>query len=69
MKQLSKWQCEHCHTEYNTEENCKRCESNHKIKLKLKDKKCLSIGKDSCGYPSSINIKFEDGRVITYKRS
>ena len=38
MKELSKYQCEYCHTEYREKTACERCEKNHKVKLKITKK-------------------------------
>lgn len=69
MKELSKYQCEYCKTEYKDKQKCVECENNHKVKLKVKDKRYLSINSDKSGYPMDVNIEFEDGKVIKYKRS
>lgn len=69
MKELSKYQCEHCHTEYRNKSDCEVCEKNHKIKAKIK--KCVynPYGNDRSGYPIGINIEFENGDVVTYRRT
>ena len=41
---------------------------NHKTKLKIKAKRYLPCAMDNSGYPIDINVEFEDGRVIKYKR-
>ena len=69
MKELSKYQCEHCKTEYKDKQACVECENNHRIKLKIKDKRYVPISRDKNGYPIDINIEFEDGEVIKYKRN
>ena len=69
MKELSKYQCEYCKTEYANKCDCKRCEENHKIAARVKEEKYLSYKSDKCGYPVEIKVEFEDGKVIKYKRS
>lgn len=69
MKELSKYQCEYCNTEYAEKANAEQCENNHKINAKLKTKKYLSYNLDHSGYPISLNVEFENGKVITYKRA
>lgn len=68
MKELLKYQCEHCHTDYSEKTNCERCEKNHKVKLNIKKTVYLPYGMDGSGYPMQINVEFENGEVITYKR-
>lgn len=68
MKELSKYQCEYCHAEYREKSACEQCEKNHKIKPKIKKSVYLSHEMDRSGYPTRINIEFENGETITYKR-
>lgn len=69
MKEIAKYQCEYCNTEYVEKAKAEQCENNHKIKAKLKTKRYLPYYQDHSGYPSSLNVEFEDGKVITFKRS
>ena len=69
MKELSKYQCEYCNTEYKDKSQAEKCENNHKIKPKLKDKRYSPYNQDHSGYPMTLNVEFEDGKTITYKRS
>ena len=69
MNELRKYQCEYCRTEYKDKHLCAECESNHKVKPKVKDKRYQALNTDKSGYPIDINIEFEDGKVIKYKRS
>ena len=68
MKELSKYQCEYCQTDYMKKIDCERCEKNHKVKLNIKETFYLPCGIDMAGYPVRINIEFENGKTITYKR-
>lgn len=68
MKEVNKYICEVCNTEYKNKSDAADCEKNHKIKLKIKDKKYLPLNMDNSGYPLNINVEFEDGKVIKYKR-
>lgn len=68
MKELSKYQCEYCHTEYREKSACEKCEKNHKVKPKIKKTAYLSYEMDRGGYPMRIYIEFENGETITYKR-
>lgn len=69
MKELSKYQCEYCKTEYRNKSDCMECEANHKTTTRIKEKKYLPYNNDRSGYPIDINIEFVDGKVIKYKRS
>ena len=68
MKEVAKYQCEYCHTEYREKNKCVECEKNHKIKPKIKKSVFQPYEQDRSGYPMRINIEFENGEVITYKR-
>lgn len=68
MKESLKYQCEYCHTDYSEKTNCERCEKNHKVKLNIKKTVYLPYGMDCSGYPMRINIEFENGKTIAYKR-
>lgn len=69
MKELCKYKCEHCNTEYAEKNRAIECEENHKIKLKCKEKGYLPYHQDHSGYPLYVNIGFEDGKTIRYKRT
>lgn len=69
MKELSKYQCEYCKTEYSNKCDCAECEANHKGFARIKEKRYLPYKSDRSGYPIELNILFEDGKVIKYKRS
>lgn len=68
MKEVAKYQCEYCHTEYREKNKCEECENNHKIKPKIDKKIYRAYNSEHSGYPYQINIKFENGEVIAYKR-
>lgn len=68
MKELSKYQCEYCKTEYKDKNKCMECENNHKIKPKIANMRYASYNSDHSGYPTYLNVEFEDGETITYQR-
>lgn len=68
MKELSKYQCEYCKTEYMDKNQCMECENNHKIKPKIANMCYDSYNSDHSGYPIYFNVEFEDGETITYTR-
>lgn len=68
MKMLEKYQCEYCRTEYREKCDCEQCEKNHKVKPKIKKIFYQSYKIDRSGYPTLINIEFENGETVSYKR-
>ena len=60
--------CQFCNTDYADKEKAMECEKNHKIKPKIKKSVFQPYEQDRSGYPMRINIEFENGEVITYKR-
>ena len=68
MKMNTRYQCEFCGTEYADKNNCKKCENNHKKNLKIVSKKYIAFKGDETGYPSKIDVEFEDGKIVTYKK-
>lgn len=68
MKTSTRYQCEFCGTEYSDKNKCKQCEENHKTNLKIVGKKYVSFKGDNIGYPTKIEVEFENGEIATYKR-
>ncbi len=68
MKTLHKFQCEVCHTEYAKKEDCQKCEKGHKKAGGIYGTRYVSIGQSGSGYPISVDIRFDNGEIITYKR-
>lgn len=68
MKTSTRYQCEVCGTEYSDKNKCKQCEENHKKNLKIIGKKYVSFKGDNTGYPTRIEVEFENGEFVTYKR-
>lgn len=68
MKEVTRYICEICNTEYNNRFQCDDCEKSHKITAKIKKAHYISIDKDYKGYPQKIDVEFEDGKILKYKR-
>ncbi len=68
MKTIQKFQCEVCHTEYAKKEDCQNCEEGHKKVEGICSTRYVSIRQNGSGYPVSVDIEFDNGEVITYKR-
>ena len=68
MKELSRYMCEFCNTEYVDKSTAEKCEANHKHKGRIAKMRHLPLKNNMSGYPMAIDIAFEDGEIITYKR-
>lgn len=68
MKEIKYYECEYCHTQYKLKESALACEQNHHKPVIFEECKYHAAKNSDDGYPYSINVTFEDGRVIRYKR-
>ncbi len=68
MKAITKYQCEHCGTQYLTEEAATNCEQNHKHPEKISYTRFSSIANDKTGYPGVLGVEMSDGQVVVYIR-
>ena len=68
MKELTKYKCDYCNTEYKNKSDAQQCEDNHKTKAVIIKSHYLNYSQDKSGYPQKIFIEFENGKVIEYKR-
>lgn len=68
MKEEVLYTCEVCHTDYADKAEAKRCEENHKKKLKIVDSRYLARAQTLIGFPITITVQSEDGIRVTYKR-
>ena len=68
MKELKRYQCEHCGTVYSDKATAKKCESTHKVKGKISKLVHRPVRDDATGYPLYVEVMFEDGKVIKYKK-
>lgn len=69
MTELTKYRCEYCRTEYKSKCECAECEKNHKTRASITSKRYIPYKNDRCGYPIEINVAFEGGITIKYKRA
>ena len=70
MITITKFKCELCGQEYNDETACTECESSHVVHadvLPVLMHHPKSWGPDA-SYPYAVNVTFEDGKVLQYKR-
>lgn len=68
MKEIKHYICEICNTEYNSKGACERCEESHKKTAKIVKAHYISVTQNQKGYPQKIDVQFEDGEILTYKR-
>lgn len=69
MKQLTKYECEYCHTQYSAKVDASICESGHKTPVGIEDARYVSTHIEESGYPVALHIKMSDGSTVIYKRS
>ena len=68
MKEVKHYICDICNTEYNSKHQCEKCEKSHKKTVKIKAAHYISVTQNQKGYPQKIDVEFENGEVLTYKR-
>jgi len=68
MKELNRYMCEYCNTEYKEKDVAEKCEANHKHNAKIVKMRYLPLKNNKSGYPVSIDVTFEDGMTVMYKR-
>lgn len=68
MKELTKYKCDYCGTEYKNKSDAQQCESNHKVDAQISKCHWLNYTQDHSGYPQKVYVKFENGNIIEYKR-
>ena len=68
MKKIEKFCCEFCNREYNTKNDAKSCEENHKTPIKIENSRHRPRNEDYSGYPVRISVKMSDGNTISYVR-
>lgn len=68
MKEIKHYICEICGTEYNDKKRCNNCELGHVRPVEICQARYIAISDNAKGYPLSISIKMEDGKIVIYKR-
>lgn len=69
MKETKIYICEVCGTQYASKTRCMACEKSHKKPLRIKNCKYLPKQNSEKGYPFRIDVKMEDGEVISYRKT
>lgn len=68
LKKIELFVCEHCGTQYVSEEECRMCESVHHLPKKIVSCEYDAYKYGGSGYPSRVQIEMSDGTMVVYKR-
>jgi len=68
MKEIKLYQCEICGRQYKLSADAKACEKYHQRAVEILDMRFTPWNHmQSSPYPHTINVKMEDGKVITFR--
>lgn len=68
MKEQKIYVCDFCGTQYKDKQKALYCEKFHHSPRNFKNSKYHAASCPGGGYPDYIEIEFDDGKVIRYKR-
>ena len=68
MKELKLYTCEFCGTNYSQKRVCEECEKSHLIAKTIKRQRYVPMKNNQKGHPISIDVQFDNGDIVTYKR-
>lgn len=68
MKEITLYCCEVCGTQYKDRNKAAECEKSHRRPVKIVAKKYHPIEMRQGDYPFSVEVLFDDGKKIIYKR-
>lgn len=68
MKEQKLYVCEFCNTQFKIKEEALRCESNHHSPKEMRQPHYHRANCSRDGYPDRIEIVFDDGKTIWYKK-
>jgi uncharacterized lipoprotein NlpE involved in copper resistance len=68
MKELKRYVCEYCGTEYAAKEKAKKCEANHASKAKVIKEFFQPLSVDRTGVPIKLSVNFSNGKTYLFKR-
>lgn len=68
MRETKLYICEVCGTQYADKKKCLACEKSHKKPVNIVNCKYIPQKDNNKGYPIRIDIKMEDGNIVSYKR-
>ena len=69
MKELKKYQCDICHTEYANKTDATKCEKHHILPKTIKSVFAHPVTIEKTPYPRKIRVEMKDGKVVEYIRS
>lgn len=68
MREQKYYVCDFCHTQYQDEKNALKCENNHHTPKQIKKSKYHAASCEQDGYPDRIEVVFENGVTVWYKK-
>lgn len=68
MDILTRYQCQHCKTQYADRDTALKCELGHKQPVGIKAAHYHSFNNDATGYPITVDVKMKDGSTVRYQR-
>lgn len=67
MKKVEHYICEVCNTEYKEKKSAERCEKSHKHPKSVTSGRYSPVT-CSDGYPHTVEVLFDNGEMVRYKR-
>lgn len=68
MKEQKLYVCEFCNTQFKDKESALKCENNHHTPREMIKSYYYRADCQQDGYPKKIEIMFDDGKTLIYKR-
>lgn len=68
MKEQKLYVCEFCNTQYKDKQSALNCEKNHHTPKTIRQSQYHAVKCSQDGYPDRIEIVFDDGKALWYKR-
>lgn len=68
MKEQKLYVCEFCGTQYKEKQKALDCEKNHHTPKSMRQPQYHAAMRSQDGYPDRIEVVFDDGKVLWYKR-
>lgn len=69
MKEQKLYVCEFCNTQFKNKEEALKCESYHSTPKKMRFPQYHRALYENDGYPDRIEIVFDNGKTIWYKKN
>ena len=68
MKEQKLYICEFCNTQFKNKQEALNCEKNHHTPKEMRQPQYHRTNHSNDGYPDRIEIVFDDGKSLWYKR-